>query len=238
MSSGRRAGPTRPVHATSTRCTSTSGSKIPTVRQTAGSASATSPSPRGIATKHAPAATRRWRCIGPPATSSGIANSLFLRGEVDFAESNARGREWFEEALALFRALGNTKNEASCTLRLAAIALATGQPADARTLCGEAAMLYRRFGDLVGEADVLLCTGDIELHEGRREQAAAAYTRALVVFEKFGDAYSAGVAHGKIAKVLSEPADRREHADKAAVHWRDVHREDLIDELEAGLRTE
>jgi hypothetical protein len=159
-----------------------------------------------------------------------------MLGELDFNESSARGREWFEQVLVVFRTLGNTKSEANCTLRLAAIALVTDGPAAASALCGEASRLYRRFGDLVGEAAVFLCAGDIELHAGRREQAAVEYMRALVVFETFDDAYSAGVAHGKIARALVDPGERRQHADKAAAYWRNVNRLDLIEELEAALQ--
>ncbi len=164
----------------------------------------------------------------------GVANGLFLLGELEHVKNSGDGGPHFEEALTMFRALGNVKNEATCALRLAEISLEQGTFAVALTWCAEAAVLYRRFGDLPGEARTWVSAGDIALRQGNRYKALDEYRRALAVYERYNDKYWLGNIHRKMAKASAEPV-RSEHRALAANCWQEIGRRDLIDELDAEL---
>ena len=164
----------------------------------------------------------------------GVANGWFLLGEMDFTQSNSQGRANFEAALHIFRALGNTKNEANCTLRLAAISLERNELDEAAALSADAGRLFRRFNDLLGEAETWICAGDVARRRGDTVKALEEYRRALAVFDEIGDSFGRGAAHGRMARVSAEP-ERRDHFDKAAEAWGAINRAELIVELEAEL---
>ena len=117
------------------------------------------------------------------------------RGRVDLDRSDHdRARVRYEEALPLYRLVGDVLGEANCIERLGDVALRRSEHDTARARYEEALPLYRRVGAVLGEAncinslgDVALRLGDIALDRSEHDTARGHYEEALPLFRRIGN---------------------------------------------------
>jgi tetratricopeptide (TPR) repeat protein len=85
-----------------------------------------------------------------------------------------QARATFEQALMLFRQVGDVHGEARCIASLANIAMAHADYQQARATFEQALMLFRQVGDVHGEARCIAGLGDIAMAIGDHAGARAA----------------------------------------------------------------
>ncbi len=126
-----------------------------------------------------------------------LGQAALLRG----ALSEARAR--YEEALALYRGLGDARGEAGCLAELAHVIGIRGGDHDlARPLLEAALALHARRHDEAGEAVTRSHLGAILAIKGDFEGALLAYGRARDLAKAVGDRRTEGLCEGMIAAVL------------------------------------
>ncbi|MGK3997441.1 tetratricopeptide repeat protein [Sorangium sp. So ce1024] len=96
------------------------------------------------------------------------------------------GRD-YDEALALFRALGDAPGQAQVLLDRGALRLREGVPVQAVRDCDEALALYQAVGDRAGEGDALRARGFARAEEGDLGGAVCDYDAAIQLFLQLGD---------------------------------------------------
>ena len=151
------------------------------------------------------------------------------RGETD----EARGR--YQAALPLFRRLKDALGEANCVARLGDLALKRGEVDEARRRYQEALPLYRRAADVLGEANCVLRLGDLALRRADDADASDRFTEALALYARLPEPYSMGMTHRRLARLATEPLERRRHVEAARELWLALGRRDLVVKLEAEL---
>ena len=104
-------------------------------------------------------------CIGASATSR------LRRSEHDAA------RAAYEQALPLFRQVGDVLGEANCIQSLGDIALARSEHDAARAAYEQALPLYRQVGIVLGEANCIKSLGDIALRRRSTTRRARPISR-------------------------------------------------------------
>ena len=119
---------------------------------------------------------------------AGEAHCRFAAGAVAADRSqHAAARAAFEQALPLYRQVGDVQGEANCIRSLGAIALARSQHDAARAAYEQALPLYRQVGDVQGEANCIQSLGAIALERSQHDAARAAYEQALPLYRQVGD---------------------------------------------------
>ena len=116
----------------------------------------------------------------------------------------------FEEALRLYRRLGDDRQKADALLAAAWPALTRGDLDLARSRAEEALAGFERAGDQAGEALVSTWLGNAEFLTGQGGDAAAAVEatrRAVAVFHEAGRAYDEADALGTVAMLLERAGD-------------------------------
>jgi tetratricopeptide (TPR) repeat protein len=96
-------------------------------------------------------------------------------------------RRYWEEALHMRRALGETWGVAGLLDNLALIAVAQDNPAEARQLIAEAVAMRRQLGDQQGLAITLGNRARLALLAGDWAEAAADYRESLQIAHEIGD---------------------------------------------------
>jgi tetratricopeptide (TPR) repeat protein len=102
-------------------------------------------------------------------------------------ERFAEGGPWFEEALRLYRELGDQVGVANATWALGISRLANGDNDQARTYLEESLDLYRATGNRFGEGWALHMIGLIDIVQQRADDAAVRFTDALRIFRETDD---------------------------------------------------
>ena len=125
------------------------------------------------------------------AALSGLANVVQVQGD------HERARELHEEALALWRAVGDPRGEAMTLDCLGYLAQGRGEYGRAAGLHEQALELANQAGDERIAGHALLNLGTAALYQGRYEQAAAHYAEALAQFRRVGDKRAAGSGAGQ-----------------------------------------
>ena len=115
------------------------------------------------------------------AALSGLANVVQVQGD------HERARELHEEALALWRAVGDPRGEAMTLDCLGYLAQGWGEYGEATELHGRALELATQAGDERIAGHALLNLGTVALHQGRYKHAATRYAEALARLRRVGD---------------------------------------------------
>jgi tetratricopeptide (TPR) repeat protein/transcriptional regulator with XRE-family HTH domain len=127
----------------------------------------------------------RVRALPPDRGVAGFVKGL---GDVALARSDHVGaRACYEEALPLYRTLGDVLGEANSFHGMGDIALRRSDHEGARASYEEALPLYRRVGDVLGEANCIQRLGDIALERSDHVVARARYEEALPLYRQVGD---------------------------------------------------
>ena len=209
---------------------------------------------------------RRWaeeflsEPLGGDGTGSDLARAgaLYGAGELAFGQGDlARAAELFEEALALYRELGDDGGVSGVLAELGQVVRAQGDHDRAEALSEESLELGRRLGEPRISAIALGTLGRVESHRGNLEGATARHEESLALFRglghQWGSAYTLanlavealGRGEGERALALNEESlsiytelgDRTGMA-LALINLGDVARERGEDERAAGLYNE
>lgn len=122
----------------------------------------------------------------PPETIAKCTQSL---AEIANARSDHEtARAGYEQALKLFRRLGNVSSQANCILGLGEIANAESDHELAQSRHEEALILFQRIGNVTGEANCVLGLGTIAEGRSDRESAGARFKQAQVLYRHTGGA--------------------------------------------------
>jgi tetratricopeptide (TPR) repeat protein len=103
------------------------------------------------------------------------------RGEV------AASRSLFEESLAVWRDLGDSRVVARSLSNLANVVKLQGEYAQARALHDECRSIFRQLDDRLGAAWSLNYEGDVAREQGDATAAHALYEQSLAAFRELGD---------------------------------------------------
>jgi tetratricopeptide (TPR) repeat protein len=110
-----------------------------------------------------------------------LGNYASMRSDLDAA------REAYEQALPLYRQVGNVLGEANCIQGLGDIALERSDLDAAREAYEQALPLYRQVGDVLGEANCIRRLGEGALRRSDLDAAREAYEQALPLYRQVGD---------------------------------------------------
>ena len=170
--------------------------------------------------------------LGEPdgAADTAFAAKWFkLSGDIALRRSDhatARGR--YEEALPLYRGLGDVLGEANCIRSLGNIALARSDHPTAKARYEEALPLYRRVGDVLGEANCIHGLGDIARADSDHDTARQFHEYSLQLYRRIAEPYSVGRAHVYLAWLATNDDERARHRRLAREAWASIGRDDLI----------
>ncbi len=144
---------------------------------------------------------------------------IFNLGHIALDRSDHEGsRVKFEEALPLYRKVGDVLGEANCIMILGHIALARSDHEGSRAKFEEALPLYRKVGDVVGEANCIQSLGDIALRRSDHEGARVKFEEALLLYRKAGNV----LGEANCIRGLGDIVEREQDAKAAAPLWRDA----------------
>lgn len=153
-------------------------------------------------------------------------------GDIALRKSqHEEARERFEQALLLYRQLGDVLGEANRIQGLGDIALHRSQYEEARARYEQALPLHHQVGDVLGEANCIQRLGDIALCGSRHEEARARYEQALKHYGWIPEPYSMGQTWRRLAWVAEDEAERARHIQAARQAWQSINRPDLVQQL-------
>jgi tetratricopeptide (TPR) repeat protein len=132
------------------------------------------------------------RALSHPGASSPTpirARALYAAGALAVfdMEGQRRAREFFEEALAIFRNAGDDFGAARCLTGLGAVASARREFAEGAARLEEAQALYRKLGDMRGLAVTLNNLGAAAWNQGDLARAGERISEALDLARSAGD---------------------------------------------------
>ncbi len=123
------------------------------------------------------------------------------RGEFDTA------REWFEEGLSNYRAVGDRAGEAMALNNLGNVAFQRGTYDRARERYEESLRVKREIGDRHGVATSLMSLGIVHRAVGNYERSRARQEQSLAVYEAVGDPGGAAKCHTNLGVVADYRGD-------------------------------
>ena len=110
---------------------------------------------------------RHWASTATSATGSGQANALTVLGDVRRLTGDYRGAaEALEEALGIYRGVGDRLGQANALTVLGIVRLLTGDYRGAAEALEEALGIYRDLGDRLGQANALTALGVVRQRTG------------------------------------------------------------------------
>jgi tetratricopeptide (TPR) repeat protein len=112
---------------------------------------------------------------------------IFSFGHIALGRSDHESaRKAYEQALLLYRQIGNISGEATCIQSLGDIALRRSDHQAARDAYEQALSLHRQIGNITGEATCIQSLGDIALRRADHQAARDAYEQALPLYRQIG----------------------------------------------------
>ena len=132
------------------------------------------------------------------------------------ARTTTQARERYEEALPLYRRVGDVLGEANCIQSLGDIALATlgprrGPRSDMRRRCRSTDASAMS----LGEANCIQSLGDIALARSDHDQARERYEVALKLYGRIPEPYSMGMTLLRLARIATDENRRHDHVQAA-----------------------
>jgi predicted ATPase/class 3 adenylate cyclase len=125
-----------------------------------------------------------------PSIGSARAKALIAAGGIAYWQSDlGRARDLYEEAVELYRGLGDRRGMADALTSLAPIPMMTGDLPLARQLAGQARDLWQELGDQWQAALATLTLGMSSLVEGGYEQALSYFEEFVPVVRARGDRF-------------------------------------------------
>jgi tetratricopeptide (TPR) repeat protein len=116
------------------------------------------------------------------------ANCIKSVGNVALGRSDHdAARKAYEQALPLYRQVGDILGEANCIQRLGDVALERLDQDAAQKAHEEALPLYREVGDMLGEANCIRSLGHVALRRSDHDAAHQAYEQALPLYRRVGN---------------------------------------------------
>jgi tetratricopeptide (TPR) repeat protein len=112
-----------------------------------------------------------------------ITLANLARDRSDYDQAQAR----YEQAIALYRQVGDALWEAHSVGGLADVALGRGDHDTARTRYQQTLALYRRVGDPRGQGNAIVRLSDIALERSDYDTARAGYEQALALYRQIQD---------------------------------------------------
>jgi tetratricopeptide (TPR) repeat protein len=112
-----------------------------------------------------------------------ITLANLARDRSDYDQAQAR----YEQAIALYRQVGDALWEAHSVGGLADVALGRGDYDTARTRYQQTLALYRRVGDPRGQGNAIVRLSDIALERSDYDTARAGYEQALALYRQIQD---------------------------------------------------
>jgi tetratricopeptide (TPR) repeat protein len=149
----------------------------------------------------------------------GEANCIKRLGDIALAcsdQDTARAR--YEQALPLYRRVGDVLREANCIKSLGNIAQDRFDHGAARARYEEALPLYRHVGNLHGEANCMLGQGDLSLAQGDKAEAERHFRVALAIYERICRIDNIALSQERLASI-TEGTERAAHVQAGREAW-------------------
>jgi len=144
------------------------------------------------AAEHFKTALNLYRLLAQSPSSTpeavlGEANVLRAQGDVlAFMDQRDEALGRYEQALALYRAVGDRLGEANVLKAQGDVLAFMAQRDEALGRYEQALALYRAVGDRLGEANVLRSQGDVLAFMDQRDEALGRYEQALALYRAVG----------------------------------------------------
>jgi predicted ATPase/class 3 adenylate cyclase len=139
---------------------------------------------------------------GPSAPTFGRAKAMNGAGGLAYWQNDfPAARAYYEEHLALVRAIGDTAGEAEALMNLAFMEAIDRRLDAAFSLYEQSADLYRAAGDRRGEAAAVLGLGMSYSMTDQNERALEVLDEAVRIAEAAGDRYRSASARGVVARI-------------------------------------
>jgi tetratricopeptide (TPR) repeat protein len=138
----------------------------------------------------------------------GEANCIKILGDIALRQSDhASAQARYEEALPLFRRIGDVSGEANCIGNLGEIAQRRSDDVSAQARFEKALMLFRRIGNLLGEANCIRSLGHIASDRSDLTTAQARYEEALPLFRRIGSLLGEANCIGSLGEIALKRSD-------------------------------
>ena len=135
-----------------------------------------------------------------PSTGLARAGALYGAGELAFGQGDlAQAAELLEEALALYRELGDDAGIAAVLVELGQVVRSQGDHERAAALSERGLDLGRKLGDAKVAAIALGTLGRVEHRRGNTEGAIAHYEESLVLFRELGQGWGSAYTLANLA---------------------------------------
>jgi tetratricopeptide (TPR) repeat protein len=136
---------------------------------------------------------------------SSIADSLVSLGTISLSTGNLdAAKPRFEEALGLWRQLGDESGEAGALRDLGTIELYRGAYPEARSLLKSSLTMFRRTEDAAGQAVALQALGLLAVYEDRAADAVGLYEVSLSLWRTMGNRQMVATDLANLGEALRE----------------------------------
>jgi non-specific serine/threonine protein kinase len=146
--------------------------------------------------------------VGAPGCDLARASAVYGAGELALGRGDlARACEHLEEALALYRRLGDEAGVAAVLVELGQTTRAQGDSERAAALSEESLELGRRLNEPKVVAIALNTLGHLERHRGDLEDAIGRYEESLALFRELGHGWGSAYTLANLAGVALRRGD-------------------------------